>query len=127
MKAPLSDPALVFLAYQGAAFSCSECPKTQSFLLVPRRGVQSSMQITLLSAKLTFSTFFFRARFKEKITFLLGRYAKSLDPDDFPIYAVLLRWALYWCETMKSNVFAYCCVCVSTSQFAFYWCETKKI
>ena len=127
MKAPLSDPALLFLAYLGVAFSLSECPKTQSFLLLPRRGVQISMQIALVSAELTFSTFFFRARFKEKITFLLGRYAKSLDPNDFPIDAVLLRWPLYWCETMKSNVFAYCCVCVSTSQFAFYLCETEKI
>jgi len=105
MKAPFADPALLSLAYLGVAFSYSECPKTQSFLLVPRRGVQSSMQITLLSAKLTFSTFFFRARFKEKITFLLGRYAKSLDPDDFPIYAVLLRWALYWCETNEIKCF----------------------
>ena len=63
------------------------------------------MQITILSAKLTFSTFFFRARFKEKITFLRGRYAKSLDPDDFPIYAVLLRWTLYWCETNEIKCF----------------------
>ena len=30
-------------------------------------------------------------------------------------------------KLMKSSVFAYCCVCVSTSQFAFYLCETKKI
>ena len=92
MKAWVPDPVLLSSPYLGVAFSLSECPKTRSFLLVPRRGVQSSMQITLLAAKLTFSTFFFRARFKEKITFLLGRYAKSLDPDDFPIYAVLLRW-----------------------------------
>ena len=105
MKAPLADPALLFLAYQGVAFSFSECPQTQSFLRVPRRSVQSSMQIALVSANLNFSTFFFRARFKEKITFLLGRYAKSLDPDDFPIYAVLLRWALYWCETNEIKCF----------------------
>ena len=105
MKAWLPDPALLFLAYLDVAFSLSECLKTQSFLLLPRRGVQSSMQIAIVSAKLTFSTFFFRARFKEKITFLLGRYAKSLDPDDFPIYAVLLRWALYWCETNEIKCF----------------------
>ena len=105
MKAWVADPALLSLAYLGVAFSPSECPKTQSCLLLPRRGVQSSMQIAIVSAKLTFSTFFFRARFKEKITFLLGRYAKSLDPDDFPIYAVLLRWALYWCETNEIKCF----------------------
>ena len=104
MKAVPADPALLSLAYLGVAFSLSECPKTQSCLPIPRRGVQSSMQITLLSSKLTFR-FFFRARFKEKITFLLGRYAKSLDPDDFQIYAVLLRWALYWCETNEIKCF----------------------
>ena len=90
MKACLPDPALLSSPYLGVAFSLSECPKTQSFLLVPRRGVQSSMRITLVSANLTFSTFFFRARFKEKIAFLIGSYAKSMDPDDFQIYAVLL-------------------------------------
>ena len=105
MRACLPDPVLLSLAYLGVAFSPSECPKTQSFLLLPRWGVQSSMQIAIVSAKLTFSTFFFRARFKEQITFLLGRYAKSLDPDDFPIYAVLLRWALYWCETNEIRGF----------------------
>ena len=105
MKAWVADPALLSLAYLGVAFSPSECPKTRSFLLVPRRGVQSSMQITLLSAKLTFSTFFFRARFKETIAFLIGSYAESMDPDDFPIYAVLLRWTLYCCETIEIQCF----------------------
>ena len=63
------------------------------------------MQITLLSVKLTFSTFFSQALFKEKIAFLHGRYAKSLDPSDFQIYAVLLRWALYPCETNEFKCF----------------------
>ena len=105
MKACVADPVLLSLAHLGVACSPSECPKTQSFLPPPRRGVQRSMQITLLSAKLTFSTFFTRARFKEKIAFLYGKYAKSLDPDDFPIYAVLLRWAFYSCETNEIKCF----------------------
>ena len=63
------------------------------------------MQITLVLANLTFSTFLFRARFKEKITFLIGRYTKSLDPNDFPIYEVLLRWAFYLCETNEIQCF----------------------
>ena len=85
------------------------------------------MQITLLSATLTFSTFFFRALFKEKITFLLGTYAKSLDPDDFPIYAVLLRWALYCCETNEFKCFRILLRMRLDVAICILLVETKKI